>query len=225
MIRKFCSLVFCVIALLLLLAGCSNHPPSAAQFMNVKKDRMSFVVGGTVRTGNVDNREVSYGPKNNTAHDQYYSYEEGYWNLDLVWFAATSHVVLGLALEDYTYRMFLGPRFQYFGVQGWAGLSPSDRRKEKDNPKVVGGVMLIEQFPISEKIKVGLSEHISRNSYKVINHTECCSMNEIYAEQYAEFGIGTYLTYKNFSFEFRYGREIGEPRNRFYFMTHYAFFN
>ena len=126
----------------------------------LKKDGMSFVVGGTVRTGNVDNREVSYGPKNNTAHDQYYSYEEGYWNLDLVWFAATSHVVLGLALEDYTYRMFLGPRFQYFGVQGWAGLSPSDRRKEKDNPKVVGGVMLIEQFPISEKIKVGLSEHI-----------------------------------------------------------------
>ena len=42
---------------------------------------------------------------------------------------------------------------------------------------------------------------------------------------YPEFGIGTYLTYKNFSFEFRCGREIGEPRNRFYFMTNYAFFN
>ena len=223
MVRKYYSVV--LFALVLLFAGCSNHPPSAAQFMNVEKNGMDFVVGGAVRIGNVDNREVPYGPQNRGSNNEYYSYEEGYWNLDLVWFAATSHVVLGLALEDYTYRMFLGPRFQYFGVQGWAGLSPSDRRKEKDNPKVVGGVMLIEQFPISEKIKVGLSEHISRNSYKVINHTECCSMNEIYAEQYNEFGFGAYAVLGNFSFEFRYGREIGEPRNRFYFMMHYAFFN
>ena len=213
-----------VVMFVLLFAGCSNHPPSAAQFMNVKKNGMSFVVGGAVRTGNVDNREVSYGPKNNAAHDQYYSYEEGYWNLDLVWFAATSHVVLGLALEDYTYRMFFGPRFQYLGLQGWAGLSPSESRDDKKISNVVGGVMLIEHIPISEKFKVGFSEHISRNSYKVINHTECCSMNEIYAEQYNEFGIGTYLAYKGFSFEFRYGREIGEPRNRFYFMLNYGSF-
>lgn len=223
MVRKYCSVVLCVLALLF--AGCSNHPPSAAQFMNAKKDGMSFVVGGAVRTGNVDNREVSYGPKNNAAHDQYYSYEEGNWNLDIAWFAASSHVVLGFAFEDYTYRMFLGPRFQYFGVQGWGGLSPSESKSDKGISKVVGGVMLIEQIPISENFKVGFSEHVSRNSYRVINHTECCSMNEIYAEQYNEFGVGTYLAYKGFSFEFRYGREIGEPRNRFYFMTHYAFFN
>ena len=223
MVRKYYSVVLCALALLF--AGCSNHPPSAAQFMNVKKNGMAFVVGGAARIGDVDNREVSYGPKNNTAHDQYYSYEEGYWNLDIAWLCATSYVVLGIGLEDYTFRMFLGPRFHYFGIQGWGGLSPSERRNEKDNPKVVGGVMLIEQIPITEKIKVGFSEHISRNSYGMINHTECCSMNEIYAEQYAEFGFGTYLTYKDFSIEFRYGREIGEPRNRFYFMTHYAFFN
>ena len=224
MIRKFCSLVFCVVALLLLLAGCSNHPPSAAQFMNVEKNGMDFVVGGAVRIGNVDNREVPYGPQNRGSNNEYYSYEEGYWNLDIAWLGTISYVVLGLGLEDYTYRMFLGPRFQYFGIQGWAGFSPSER-SYKDNPKIVGGVMLIEQFPISEKIKVGLSEHISRNSYPMIYNTDCCSMNEIYAEQYLEFGFGTYLTYKNFSIEFRYGREFDEPRNRFYFMTNYAFFN
>ena len=213
-----------VVMFVLLFAGCSNHPPSAAQFMNVKKNGMSFVVGGAVRTGNVDNREVSYGPKNNAAHDQYYSYEEENWNLEIAWLAATSYVVLGLGFEDYTYRMFFGPRFQYLGLQGWAGLSPSESRDDKKISNVVGGVMLIEHIPISEKFKVGFSEHISRNSYKVINHTECCSMNEIYAEQYNEFGIGTYLAYKGFSFEFRYGREIGEPRNRFYFMLNYGSF-
>lgn len=224
MVRKYYSVVLCALALLF--AGCSNHPPSAAQFMNVKKiDGMNFVVGGAARIGDVDNREVSYGPKNNTAHDQYYSYEEGNWNLDIAWLGTESYVVVGFGFEDYTFRMFLGPRFQYLGIQGWAGLSPSESRNEKDNPIVVGGVMLIEQIPITEKLKMGLSEHISRNSYGMINHTECCSMNEIYAEQYAEFGFGAYLTYKNFSIEFRYGREIDEPRNRFYFMTHYAFFN
>ena len=222
MARKFYSAILCALALLF--AGCSNHPPSAAQFMNVKKNGMSFVVGGAVRTGNVDNREVSYGPKNNAAHDQYYSYEEGNWNLEIAWLAATSYVVLGLGFEDYTYRMFFGPRFQYLGLQGWAGLSPSESRDDKKISNVVGGVMLIEQIPISEKFKVGFSEHISRNSYKVINHTECCSMNEIYAEQYNEFGVGTYLAYKGFSLEFRYGREIGEPRNRFYFMLNYGSF-
>ncbi len=225
MIRKFRLVAFCIIASLLLLVGCSNHPPSAAQFMNVKKNGMDFVVGGAVRIGDVDNREVPYGPQNRDSNNEYYSYEEGNWNLDIAWLGTISYVVLGLGLEDYTYRMFLGPRFQYFGVQGWGGLSPSESKSDKGISKVVGGVMLIEQIPISENFKVGFSEHVSRNSYRVINHTECCSMNEIYAEQYNEFGVGTYLAYKGFSFEFRYGREIGEPRNRFYFMTHYAFFN
>lgn len=57
MIRKFCSLVFCVTVPLLLLAGCSSHPPSAAQFMNVKMDEDkqggSLVVGGVLKSGDV----------------------------------------------------------------------------------------------------------------------------------------------------------------------------
>ena len=45
------------------------------------------------------------------------------------------------------------------------------------------------------------------------------------SSHYNEFGIGAYFTYEDFSIEFRYGREIDEPRNRFYFMMNYAFFN
>ena len=47
----------------------------------------------------------------------------------------------------------------------------------------------------------------------------CC----ISAGFYNEFGAGAYLAFKGVSLEFRYGREIDEPRNRFYFMINYAF--
>ena len=57
MIRKFCSLVFCVIASLLLLAGCSSHPPSAAQFMNVKKNEGSLSLGGVFLSGDLYDKE------------------------------------------------------------------------------------------------------------------------------------------------------------------------
>ena len=40
MARKFYSAILCALALLF--AGCSSHPPSAAQFMNVKKEEGKF---------------------------------------------------------------------------------------------------------------------------------------------------------------------------------------
>ena len=83
--------------------------------------------------------------------------------------------------------------------------------------------MLIQQYPISENFKVGLSEHISNNLSAKSDPDDYGSF-DFKNGCYPEFGIGTYLTYKGFSIEFRYGREIGEPRNRFYFMTNYGTF-
>lgn len=84
--------------------------------------------------------------------------------------------------------------------------------------------MVIEQYPVSENFKVGLSEHVSQNSYKVIDDPGCCSFNYLRAETYPEFGVGAYIAYKGLSAEFRYGREIGESNNRFYLQFNYAFF-
>ncbi len=213
MIRKFCSLVFCVVALLLLLAGCSNHPPSAAQFMNVKKKDGIFSVGGVFLTGDLYDKEGPYG----TDSDKGFFYVlSGYGRVNLF--------EIGASLELVTIVPIAGLRGEYFGVQGWGFFRETEHCDGKSHTIWIGGGMLIQQYPISENFKVGLSEHIS-NKLSDKSDPDDYGSFDFKNGYYPEFGIGTYLTYKNFSFEFRYGREIGEPRNRFYFMTNYAFFN
>lgn len=210
-----CLFVLLVVAVL---AGCSNHPPSAAQFMNARNG-INFVVGGAVRTGNLDNRKIP------GRDDESVSYEEGYWNTDLTLSFVVPYAVVALNLEDYTYRTIMGGRSQYFGAQGWYGFAIDERRDgTSSRMRHVGGVMLVEQYPVSENFKVGISEHVSRNSYMVIDDPGCCTFNTLYPEIYPEFGVGAYVVYKGFSAEFRYGREIGAPNNRFYFQLSYAFF-
>ncbi len=207
MIRKFCSLVFCVIALLLLFAGCSSHPPSAAQFMNVKKNDGIFSVGGTAFAG-----------------DLYKPYEGGRGVLfTLSGYGRVDAFEFGLSLETTTFLPILGLRGEYLGLQGWGFFKDVEHYNEKSRTIWIGGSMLIQQYPISENFKVGLSEHISNNLSAKSDPDDYGSF-DFKNGYYPEFGIGTYLTYKGFSIEFRYGREIGEPRNRFYFMTNYGTF-
>ena len=213
MIRKFCSLVFCVVALLLLLAGCSNHPPSAAQFMNVKKNDGIFSVGGVFLTGDLYDKEGPYG----TDSDKGFFYVlSGYGRVNLF--------EIGASLELVTIVPIAGLRGEYFGVQGWGFFRETERCDGKSHTIWIGGGMLIQQYPISENFKVGLSEHISNNLSAKSDPDDYGSF-DFKNGYYPEFGIGTYLTYKGFSIEFRYGREIGEPRNRFYFLVDYAAFN
>ena len=203
---------------MLMYAGCSNHPPSAAQFMNVKEG-INLVVGGAARFGGVDNRTIP------GQDDESTSYEEGYWNTDFALSFAFPYAVIAIDFEDYTYRTIMGGRSQYFGIQGWYGFVQSEENREYGSKvKHTGGVMVIEQYPVSENFKVGLSEHVSQNSYKVIDNPGCCSFNYLRAETYPEFGVGAYIAYKGLSAEFRYGREIGESNNRFYLQFNYAFF-
>ena len=219
MVWKYYSVV--LFALALLFAGCSSHPPSAAQFMNVHEKRnkigTSFIVGGSVRAGDIYKEHV------NGESIQWDDYDgaEFYGNLDLSFLFRYNHLIVGSSLENLSHRGVVGFVSRYIGLQGWGGLALKSFFPNKSTS--YGGVMLIEEYPINDNLKVGLSEHISHNAYQVdqINEGIDCSSSDYYNE----FGFGTYLTYKNFSIEFRYGREIDEPRNRFYFMTHYAFFN
>ena len=209
--------ILAVVMFILLFAGCSSHPPSAAQFMNVKMKEgefnNSFIVGGSARAGNIYKEHVD----GETIHWDSYTCAESYGNFDLSLLFRYNHFILGFSMENLSYRGVVGFVSQYIGLQGWVG--GVDSFFPDDNP-FLGGLMLIEEYPIHENLKIGLSEHISRNAYHI--HYD---LKDISSILYNEFGIGTYLTYKNFSFEFRYGREIGEPRNRFYFMMHYAVFN
>lgn len=84
----------------LLLAGCSSHPPSAAAFMNMKENGASVVVGATARVG--DNHEEG-------RDDNDYIHREGYWNLDISMLGRFFNLVMtGVTLENYTPRRYIG---------------------------------------------------------------------------------------------------------------------
>ena len=195
----------------LLLAGCSSHPPSAAQFMNVKEDEGDIVVGGTAKIGDL------HRGKNRLQSD--YSDVELFGDLDVSLLFRYSHLVLGLYSENlYSISGLAGSRWEYVGVQGWFGMSVLVVDKQVP---IYGGLMLIEEYPVSKNLRVGLSEHISRNAHGVDKNE--AGLGSPATGFYHEFGTGIYLAYKAFSVELRYGREIDEPRNRFYFMINYGF--
>ena len=194
----------------LLFTGCSSHPPSAAAFMNMKGNGASVVVGATARVG--DNHEEG-------RDDNDYIHREGYWNLDFSMLGRFFNLVMtGVTLENYTPRGILGAHGRYVGLQGWVGVATVPAYGDN---VFTGGVMLIEEYPVTEKFRVGLSEYVSRNAYDMIDPIN--SVVERCSGFYKEFGAGAYMSFGNLSLEFRYGREIENPNNRYYLALNYQF--
>ena len=219
MVRKFYSVV--LVLLVFVLNGCCivTRPPSAAAFMNSNaKDLSGDVIGFAYYSGDLVD-EIIHDENLPGRNDERKSNE---WPADFIYthFFNYKNVSVGLGLQTVVPFLQLGFVSRHVGVLGWIGG--------------LGGIMAIEQLPLNENWKIGIAEHFSRNGFESrLKESDCgggfgptgaCigSPDPIY---YTEVGVGAYLSYKGFSFEFRYGREIGEPRNRFYFMTHYAFFN
>ena len=202
------TLVKCILlaVAMLMYAGCSNHPPSAAQFMNVKENGTGLGLGASIRSGDIYRGEPSY-------RSDDYDCVEDRANLDLALLFRYGYGVFGLSTEDVTVRMNLGMLSKYIGLQGWGGIAPAMVGSE-GNP-FFGGMMLIEEYPVTKMFRVGVSEYISRNAYKVDENLGGFGFYS--SDFYEEYGGGFYISYDALSFEFRYGREIGEPRNRFYF--------
>ena len=109
------------------------------------------------------------------------------------------------------YRGILGAHGRYVGLQGWVGVATTPAYGDN---VFAGGVMLIEEYPVTEKFRVGLSEYVSRNAYNMIDPIN--SVVEGCSGFYKEFGAGAYMSFGNLSLEFRYGREIENPNNRYY---------
>ena len=202
---------FVVLLVAAMLAGCTSHAPSAAQFMNVKKNGNSIALGGAIWTGDVHHGTYRY--------ESDFTDKENAGDFDLNYFHRFNSVVIGMySVNALSLNYVTGVRSQYFALQGWLGGAIN--AVDHVTP-FYGGLMLIEEYPVTDNFRAGLSEHVSRNAYDVDENWGgiCC----VAAGFYNEFGAGAYLAYSNFSFEFRYGREIDEPRNRFYFMANYAF--
>ena len=207
--RYFMLGIFLLITLVLM--GCTSHPPSAAQFMNVKKNGGSIVLGGSAFVGDVHRGTYRF-------ESDYFDAED-YGALDISLLMRFDHFIIGASLENISISGIAGFRSQYVGLQGW-GLFATNT-VDRDAVPFSGGLMLIEEYSVNDDFRVGLSEHISRNAYNVDENLGGIGFYS--TGFYNEFGAGAYLAFKGVSLEFRYGREIDEPRNRFYFMINYAF--
>ena len=205
--RLVCFIVLIVAAML---AGCTTHAPSASKFMNVKPHTFAMGLGSALVAGDYYDYVVQ---RDDDGHD---SYTEINFMLDGVAYGREEHFLLGVALETSLLPSFTaGFVSDYLGVQTWVTPFVFDTTSLPNRPF---GIMLIEQYPITPNFKVGISQFFSNNSYAHVDSPDCCSLSVEYnAEFYKEIGAGAYMTYKNFSFEFRYGNELNSGNNRFYF--------
>ena len=205
--RLVCFIVLIVAAML---AGCTTHAPSASKFMNVKPHTFAMGLGSALVAGDYYDYVVQ---RDDDGHD---SYTEINFMLDGVAYGREEHFLLGVALETSLLPSFTaGFVSDYLGVQTWVTPFVFDTTSLPNRPF---GIMLIEQYPITPNFKVGVSQFFSNNSYAHGDSPDCCSLSvEFNAEFYKEIGAGAYMTYKNFSFEFRYGNELNSGNDRFYF--------
>lgn len=223
--------LFCFAVATFVLSGCSviTRPPSAAAFMDsYREDYEVNTFTFSVYKGDLvsDYQRVDYLPS------PYDVISEGEWVADfsfLHYFNA-SHFTMGLGLQSITPILQPGYVSRYFGVMGWTNMLPLPERIDEGNGKTAvgwtGGISLIEQWPLTDNFRIGLTEHVSRNGRESYWKESDCGggfgptgacMGDAKSIVYMEIGAGGYISLGRFSFEFRYGRDLSENRNRFTF--------
>ena len=207
MCNRFSLLVLLVAAML---AGCTSHAPSAARFMSAKPNSIYMGFGGGGFWGD-DNSH-----REERSAQEAYRYKEPRFLLDGALFFRNDHFSFGFSLGEHPFpRFMLGFVSDYFGVQGWGDVIVLND-DSSTNWKRPFGIMTIEQYPITSKFKVGVSQFFAHNSYSGVLD-ECCSINlDYYVKFYKELGVGAYISYDDYSLEFRYGNELGSDNQRFY---------
>nr|WP_297342148.1 hypothetical protein [uncultured Fibrobacter sp.] len=83
-----------------------------------------------------------------------------------------------------------------------------------------GGISLIEQLPIGDNFRIGLTQHLSRNGREAMAIEESPSMLHVGPSApifYDEIGCGMYISFIPYyvtrvSLEFRYGRDLTYKR-------------
>lgn len=203
---KFIITLLCLAPLTGMLAGCASHAPSAAMLMNSHKDKASVGLSAALGWG---------GSYNYSDGDINYK-EEGMSAFEIPLIMRTEYFLVSASLEmPMALRVNLGFVCDYVGVLGWAAPFSVGEEHEAGY-----GGMLVEQYPITENIKIGLNEFFANNQYTGSEY-----LGEVgrswYPKGYKEIGIGIYAIYKEFSFEFRYGNELNSANNRYRFMASY----
>ena len=220
----FCALAFMVA---LVLSGCSSvmRPPSATAFMSsYEKEATVMNISLALYGGDLDNNEKHYD------YDKDMNDSRSEWEFDIseIIFWNTGNFSIGLGAQTVTPFVQLGFVSPYFGLSAWSSIySPFNSGNYlSDNfwKDISFGAMLIQQIPIGTKVKIGLTEHFSRNGVEhylseVKEGFMAFSIPEPHPLFYYEVGGGFFTSYNldgtTISLEFRYGRDLDNKRNRF----------
>lgn len=211
MMVKFLSLI----AIALLMVGCSMRAPSAGAFMAAYQSRSDS--SGTVLDGSFSGY-LPFAPKSGNTHED--SVRLDSWNevVKYEWilnerlnvFHFIDHFEIGIGLELMNPYVTMGFASDHFGVMGWTDWSAFG--VFFDAPEMFrGGVSLIEQIAVTPKILIGLTQFASRTrAYYWAGDDE---FREPYAYSFIEYGGGAYWMYEvksqmRLGLEFRYSYDV-----------------
>lgn len=221
------------------LTSCSaiTRPPAAAAYMDsYKNDKAlmsfaaSYYAGDLVRQNAED-----YGAG---------ATSEWWGDIHMTRYISGGYFTFGWGLQFYTPYLQSGFVSPYFGLTGWANLwsltvLPVSRFNEHGAGSeqsfldhYSGGGMIIEQVPLNDTWKLGFMQHISRNGREKTTYNKFFNSDlhipSPHPVFYTEVGGGFYVSKQlkedsKISFEFRYGRDLDEKRNRFAFTVDFWF--
>ena len=220
------------------LTSCSavTRPPAAAAYMDsYNKDKVTMSIAASYYAGDLERSHAS----------DYGATSEWWGDVHLRRFISSGYFTFGWGTQFYTPFLQSGFVSPYFGLTGWANLwsltvLPISKFNENNNgdeqsflDHYSGGGMIIEQIPLNDTWKLGFTQHISRNGRENTTYGNFFNSNlriipSPHPVFYTEVGGGFYASRQmkedsKISFEFRYGRDLDEKRNRFAFTVDYWF--
>lgn len=216
----------------LLLAGCSVaiiRPPSAASFMEKNDGEFVKDISASAYWGDLTfvGEHVAEGVKTLERSDEWY--KTHYYANRVEWpfdfkFSLQKNIgyfKYGFGFDFVTPYVQAGLVTDYFGVMGWSNLWLWQLEKvEHKYFQWGGGISLIEQLPIGDNFRIGLTQHLSRNGREAMAIEESPSMLHVGPSApifYDEIGCGMYISFIPYyvtrvSLEFRYGRDLTYKR-------------
>lgn len=214
----------------LLFVGCSVaiiHPPSAATFMEKSEDAFLTNVSFSASWGeNLDRGNGLYIAEGVKEVERSERWKEDWYYVDMEWLVQfqgslqrnIGYFKYGFGIDFATPYVQAGFVSDYLGVMGWSNLCLWQLEKvEHKYFQWGGGISLIEQLPIGDNFRIGLTQHLSRNARESImaEHGGILprSIGRSTPVFYDEIGGGVYVSFvpkerTRVGIEFRYGRDL-----------------
>lgn len=212
----------------LLLVGCSVtviRPPSAGAFMEKSEDKFVKDVSFSLNLSDcwLDsigcNQKSEKNVKKEEKEDWSYKREEFPFAFFLEFQKNYSYFKYGFGINNLTPFLQAGFVSDYFGVMGWSNLCLWQFEKvEHKYFQWGGGISLIEQLPIGDNFRIGLSQHLSRNGDAALaSDGSGIAYTHSTPIFYDEIGFGGYISfipyYENrVILEYQQGRDLTYKR-------------